>query len=286
MLFVVILLAGVLGGCGAEDSEDPVRASASTGTTRTSPAASAESEAARESRESRTSASPAGVSVPPTRSSLPLSPSALARSSSSRSPSPARSSATPPAGSAVLGTYDGISTITLTTYDFCGPGSARRRAASQTYQLSSQLVIGRRQTDGTSSEPSPFSFTLAAGNPGATGAVSLASARVAATSGSDLAGNPRSPRLLLTYWQLAWSDGNLTGRLVDDHRAEGAAYNLFNGEQPLIPCRANSGGSIPQVAPLSPGATLRGRLGDGGADLTLSASTYSGMYDLQLRFVS
>jgi hypothetical protein len=45
---------------------------------------------------------------------------------------------------------------------------------------------------------------------------------------------------------------------VDDHRAEAAAYNRFNGQKPPIPFRADSGGYIPDVSSIAPGATCNG----------------------------
>ena len=165
----------------------------------------------------------------------------------------------------------GTATLTVTSYDFCGPGAQRRMAGSTTYQLPAQVEIAAAGNGDTN----PFSFFLSAGNAGALGSVELHSALVAtATSG----------RVLLTYWRLSSDGRNISGVLVDPHLNEAAAANLFNEYRLLIPCRPELGQLPPWPGPLAAGTQMHGSVVNGHADISVTGSTTDGMADVALHF--
>lgn len=73
---------------------------------------------------------------------------------------------------------------------------------------------------------------------------------------------------------------------MDNHVREAAAYNLFNEVKPLVPCQPSLG-MLPYLpAPLNTGATLRGDLGYGSADLILDATTTDSLVSFELHFTT
>lgn len=181
---------------------------------------------------------------------------------------PATTGGSARAATAALG---GSAVLTVTTYDYCGPGAQRRAAGQATYQLPAQIDVAAPRAG----ENNPFSFFLAAGAAGGAGSLEVhSSAVVAAPSGS----------LLLTYWQLSTDGTNVSGVLIDPHIAEAAAANLFNEQRPLIPCRPELGQLPPWPGPLAAGTRLRGWIANGHADLTLAGATTDGLAEIVLRF--
>jgi hypothetical protein len=183
------------------------------------------------------------------------------------------------------GTYAGSASITLTVYDYCGPGGQRQAAGTQTYSLPAQLIISAPKQDDRGEESNPFSLELHAGIPASAGAVSLVSSSVATVSGSDLSGNPRDPRLLLTYWRLDYSGSRLSGELIDTHEREAVVRNLFNGARPVVPCRPELGmlpGGYPST--IGTGSTLQGTLDSSGAGLAIDAATTDSLFSFTIQF--
>ncbi|WP_432176074.1 hypothetical protein [Streptomyces sp. Tue6028] len=181
--------------------------------------------------------------------------------------------------------YSGTADISVRVYDYCNADGSRRLADSQTYAANSTLDLGRPRTGGDETEDNPFSLLFAAGDPAQAGAVSFWSSAVSTTSGQDLAGNPRDPHLLLTYWDVDWSGGELDARLTDPHTREAVALNLINWSSPVVACR-NDLGSLPGGYPhaLATGTTFRGPLDASTASLTAEGTSTDGLVEFRIEF--
>ncbi|MFJ2033260.1 hypothetical protein [Streptosporangium sp. NPDC087985] len=165
----------------------------------------------------------------------------------------------------------------LTSYDYCGPRFTRKALGRRTYTTTVELVIGSPKKRGDALERNPFSLDLQAGKDGRVGTLFLGSAAITRAPGGD-----RRYRIL-TYWRLAYSDGRLSGKLVDTHQSEGFNYNLFFGEGALAPCGPRLG-TLPRVSGVAKGSTLKGSIRSGKADLVLRASTTDGLFSFILHF--
>ncbi|MFD5557003.1 hypothetical protein ACFWIA_24585 [Streptomyces sp. NPDC127068] len=281
-LLAAALLAGCSAGGGASGGGASDRGSATSGE-----AASASGPPPTAPRASvSTAAPPPAASAAPT-TAAPAAPTAPTGDTVAPPSPPPATPSTPsgPTGAAALWgrEYRGTAKVSVDVYDHCGAGGARRLADSRTYSLPGTLSLSRPRTGGGFTEDNPFSLVLAVGQPSDTGALSMWSAAVSTTSGQDLTGNPRDPNLLLTYWDLDWSAGQLSGRLTDPHTREAVALNLVNWPTPLAACRPELG-QLPGGHPhaLGAGTTLGGRLDTGGLSLTAQGSTQSG--NLTFRF--
>ncbi|MFI0960327.1 hypothetical protein ACH4S8_02735 [Streptomyces sp. NPDC021080] len=241
-----------------------------------------------------TLASAAPTSAPP--ASAPT-PSVSDVPTPTPTPTPATVEATPAASgeaaqaggsgaSALWGkAYSGTARISVHVYDYCTTDGSRRQAGSQTYSMNATLHLDRPRTGGDQSESNPFSMLFAAGNPAQAGAVSFWSSSVSTVSSRDLAGNYRDPNLLLTYWDIGWSDGRLNARLTDPHAREAVVLNLLNWPGPLVACRSDLGqmpGGFPHA--LAAGTTFTGRLDGSGASLTAEGSTTDGVVAFTFTF--
>ncbi|MET7986117.1 MULTISPECIES: hypothetical protein [unclassified Streptomyces] len=181
--------------------------------------------------------------------------------------------------------YTGTASISVDVYDHCSTDGSRHLAGSQTYSMNSTLDLGRPQTGGDQTESNPFSMLFAAGYPSQAGAVSFRSSSVSTVSSQDLAGNYRDPNLLLTYWDIGWSGGELNARLTDPHDREAVVLNLLNWPGLLVACRSDMGqlpGGFPHA--LAAGTTFRGRLDGSGASLTAEGSTTDGVVAFKFTF--
>lgn len=188
--------------------------------------------------------------------------------------------------SALWGTeYSGTADISVDVYDYCAADGSRRLAGSRTYSMNSTLNLSGPRTGGDETEANPFSMLFAAGDPSRAGAVSFWSSAVSTTSSQDLAGNPRDPRLLLTYWDIDWSDGELDARLTDPHTQQAIALNLLNWPSPVVPCRSDLGelpGGYPHA--LASGTTFTGRLDRSAASLTAEGGSTDGLIAFRFQF--
>ncbi|WP_406835997.1 hypothetical protein ACICHK_05655 [Streptomyces sp. AHU1] len=181
--------------------------------------------------------------------------------------------------------YSGTASISVDIYDYCSTDGSRRLADSRTYSMNSTLDLNRPRTGGDQTENNPFSMLFAAGNSSQAGAVSFWSSSVSTVSSQDLAGNYRDPNLLLTYWDIDWSDGELDARLTDPHAREAVVLNLLNWPGLLVACRSDLGqmpGGFPHA--LAAGTTFTGRLDSSGASLTAAGSTTDGVVAFKFTF--
>ncbi|MFE2534535.1 hypothetical protein [Streptomyces sp. NPDC059371] len=181
--------------------------------------------------------------------------------------------------------YSGTASISVDIYDHCSTDGSRRLAGSQTYSMNSTLNLGRPESGGDQADSNPFSMLFAAGYASQAGAVSFRSSSVSTVSSQDLAGNYRDPNLLLTYWNIGWSDGELDARLTDPHEREAIVLNLFNWPGLVVACRSEFGqmpGGFPHA--LAAGTTFTGRLDSSGASLTAEGSTTDGVVAFKFTF--
>jgi len=175
---------------------------------------------------------------------------------------------TPPAPS-IAGDFTGTLTSTVRYFSVC----SGQVIADQTSQIASRITIGPPLQPNPADLPAdvpernPFNLVLGqttvAGTtaPGAVSAVSAARFRFSAI---------RS--LTLQYWNLALNGSALTGTLVEDHREEGAAFNLLAAWQELAPCRPELGSYVNQLA-IAEGATLTGAVTPQQVQLRISGRT-------------
>ena len=180
---------------------------------------------------------------------------------------------TAPQPAFTTGRYDGILTTTVAAKDACG-GSL----GTQTTRIPSSVFIGAplRNVPAGPGLPAPVGGddnpldlkllqpTVSASN--APGAIALASA---------LLFNATSPSLILEYWSLSLNGGTLSGTLINDHRAEAAAFNLLAITDQLVPCRPELG-TIPMVAPLAVGTRLTATLSATTVTLHLEGNVLRG----------
>ncbi|MFD3925612.1 hypothetical protein [Streptomyces sp. NPDC058614] len=188
--------------------------------------------------------------------------------------------------SALWGTeYSGTAEISVDIYDFCSADGSRRLADSQSYSMDGTLNLGSPRSGGGETESNPFSLLFAAGDPSEAGAVSFWSSAVSTTSGQDLAGNPRDPQVLLTYWEMGWSEGELDAQLTDPHTQEAVALNLFNWSSPVVACRSDLGqlpGGYPHA--LDVGTTFAGPLDSSTASLTAEGVSTDSLIEFHIEF--
>jgi hypothetical protein len=77
----------------------------------------------------------------------------------------------------------------------------------------------------------------------------------------------------LVYWDLRYSGTQVSGELVDPHKAEAAVQSLFYTEKPLDPCSDRLGWNL-EALTIDAGATLDGELGPDGGELEIRGQTY------------
>jgi hypothetical protein len=203
------------------------------------------------------------------------------------SPSTADTLLSEPTGASALWgkQYSGTAQVTVDVYDYCSADGSRRFADTKTYSMNATMDLGRPRAGGGETETNPFSLLLAVGQPSEAGAVSFWSSAVSTGSSQDLAGNPRDPNLLLTYWELAWDDGELSGRLSDPHTEQAVALNLLNWPSLLVPCRSDLGelpGGYPHA--VAEGTTLDGDVDADSATLTAQGNTGDGQLEFRFDF--
>ncbi|MGI5134175.1 MULTISPECIES: hypothetical protein [unclassified Streptomyces] len=243
-------------------------------------------ESARSVPASVSASAPTSTPPPVTESSaVATATTAVETEVSSPPPSSADTPVSEPTGAAALWgrEYSGRADVSVDVYDYCGSGGSRRLADSKTYSMNATLNLARPRTGGGETEDNPFSLLLAVGQPSEAGAVSFWSSAVSTVSSQDLAGNPRDPNLLLTYWHLEWTDGELSGRLTDPHTEQAVTLNLVNWPSLIVACRPDLGalpGGYPHA--VAAGTTLRGKLDGDSASLTAQGG--SGDSLLKFRF--
>ncbi|RCG31497.1 hypothetical protein DQ384_07895 [Sphaerisporangium album] len=189
-----------------------------------------------------------------------------------------------PAAAASAQVYRGTATVVVDSYDYCGGsfGGDHRFVGTSRYKAAAKFVTGPRKSAAGRVERNPFHWELYVGNIGQVGSFQLGSASIVTTSGRDVSGNLRDPRLLLGYWVTGRSGTSWSGKLVDSHRAEGATFNHFYGQQAIVSCR--NLGSTRFVYAVNAGATVSGRVSSGGAAFTVRGSTYGDNYRFRITF--
>ncbi|MEU6379679.1 hypothetical protein [Streptomyces sp. NPDC046909] len=166
------------------------------------------------------SATPSPATTEP--ASVPTDSPAVETTAPPPSPSTADTLPSEPTGASALWgeQYSGTAQVTVDVYDYCSADGSRRLADTKTYSMNATLDLGRPRTGGGETETNPFSLLLAVGQPSEAGAVSFWSSAVNTGSSQDLAGNPRDPNLLLTYWELAWDERHAQSRQPPPSRQE------------------------------------------------------------------
>ncbi|MFE1291154.1 hypothetical protein [Streptomyces sp. NPDC058751] len=265
------LLCASLAGCGNDGAPTADASTASAGTL----ASAAPSSATASTPEPTPSASDVATPTwtPTTEEAVPVASEEPAQAGGSEA-------------SALWGKgYRGTASVSVDIHDYCSTDGSRRLADSRTYSMDSTLDLSSPDSGGGQTESNPFSMVFSAGLPSQTGAVSFRSSSVSTVSSQDLAGNYRDPNLLLTYWDIDWSGGELDARLTDPHAREAIVLNLFNWPGLLVPCRSDLGqmpGGFPRV--LASGTTFTGRLDGSGASLTAEGGTVDGMVAFRFTF--
>ncbi|MER6184855.1 hypothetical protein [Streptomyces sp. NPDC001652] len=231
------------------------------------------------------SAPPSPATTEPT--SVPTDSPAVETAAAPPTPATDDTSPSEPTGASALWgqRYSGTAQVTVDVYDYCSDDGSRRFADTKTYSMNATLDLSRPRTGEGEGETNPFSLLLAVGQPSEAGAVSFSSSAVSTVSSQDLAGNPRDPNLLLTYWELAWDDGDLSGRLTDPHTEQAVALNLLNWPSLLVPCRSDLGempGGYPHA--VAEGTTLDGEVESDSANLTAQGSTGDGQLEFRFDF--
>jgi hypothetical protein len=157
----------------------------------------------------------------------------------------------------VLGQYVGRSSTLVEQLDASGQSGGIRR-----YQLPVTVVIDRPASAGGLTESNPFNLLVAPTTPGAEGAIEVWSAFPAL--------DPRDGReVLIQYWELRLARGDVTGRLVDNHTAEGAALNLINIARTVAP-------NVPEMtmpAAMAVGTVLEGTIRSREVRLRIQGNT-------------
>jgi hypothetical protein len=179
-------------------------------------------------------------------------------------------------------TLHGIATVRLVRFDYC---SGNRQAVGRaTYRRKALLYIGRPAQAAGLRETNPFHFMFAVGNQADALSFLVDSAVVETTSGIDLDGQARDPRLMLQYWQFTQNRRHqLKGTLTDTHTAEAAAINLFSGPTLLVPCEPQFGTYTDEM-PLGQNSTLAGRLHGRHARVAVAGTTYNSLYHYVIHF--
>lgn len=149
--------------------------------------------------------------------------------------------------------WTGSFTIQLQSFDYCATGGATLSpSGSSTKTESFAFTTEAPKNDGQGGlESNPFNFS-AGTDPARGGSVNLA-----LSSALVLNANPpvNTRRVTEQYWDFTYDNGHLSGQLVDDGVALGAAYNAFYDDNPIVPCQPQDG-SITKYYPIATGATI------------------------------
>jgi hypothetical protein len=146
---------------------------------------------------------PTGPTEPVTPATTPSDPTTASTGGVSTTPDPGTEPSAADDAAELWGTqYDGTAQLSVDVYDYCSADGSRHLAETKRYSMTGTLELGRPRDGGGETENNPFTLVLSVGQPSEAGAVSFWSSAVSTASGQDLAGNPRDPRVMLTYWDL------------------------------------------------------------------------------------
>jgi hypothetical protein len=169
----------------------------------------------------------------------------------------------------IAGDFSGTLTTTVRYRSVC----SGQVIADQTSRIPSRITISPALAPNPADLPAdvpernPFNLILGQTTvAGTTAAGSLSAVSAARFRFSSV----RS--LILQYWNLAFDGTNLSGTLVQDHREEGAAFNLLAAWRELAPCQPQLGSYVDQLA-VAEGATLTGTVTPQQVQLRISGRT-------------
>jgi hypothetical protein len=261
MVVLAVLVAVVTAACANEVPGRPAtqssRSSAvSTSSSTTSPA---KSETDRPSSSaSSTSSSTSTSSTSSTSTKTSSSTSTTTRGDPSSAPTAAELSD----GT----TWRGSFTITIEVWDYCA--SLNELSLTDTYTRTEPFSFSSdapmEVESGLIRESNPFSIT-AGGEGYEPNGVNLSLFSALPLSVDEY--RVDQP-YLQQYWELAYSDGRLTGELVDDGIELGAAANHFWDENPLVPCQPDQL-TTQMLYPMKEGASLVADIGHTEMSLTM-----------------
>ncbi len=154
--------------------------------------------------------------------------------------------------------WHGSFTITLEVWNYCGspPGSLELSLAD-TYERTERFSFSTAaptEDPSGARERNPF-YVSAGTDTEEPGVVNLTMFSAGLVSFDE-----NDEPFLVQYWELDYSDGRLTGELVEDGRELGAAFNAFYDENPLVPCQPEQF-KLTQPYPMQEGASLVADLG-------------------------
>jgi hypothetical protein len=233
--------------CGDQD-----RASSPAGTTDASTEASVSSPATRPST-SPELATPLGS----TRSTRP---SATTRGSTRKTRS-IRKDGNPTLAELKKGiSWKGTFTMTLEAWDYCRSTSGqlkltRARTYTRTESFSFSTAAPTDNDDGAN-ESNPF-YVSAGTNPGKTGSVNMTLFSAGLLGFKD---QPQRKPYFHQYWDFDYANGRLIGKLVDDGRELGGAFNVFYDNESFVPCQPQHG-TLTKPYLMREGTTLEADLG-------------------------
>jgi Ca2+-binding RTX toxin-like protein len=189
----------------------------------------------------------------------------------STNPGPVAPPVTPPAPPApsLAGDFSGTLTTTVRYLSVC----TGQVLGDQTTEIPSRISIRPALVPNPADLPADVAeanpLNLVLGQTTAAGASAPGSINVASAARFRFSAI-RS--LTLQYWNLALAGTALTGTLVQDHREEGAAFNLLAAHQELVACQPQFGSYVNQLA-IAEGATLTGTVTPQQVQLRVSGST-------------
>lgn len=169
----------------------------------------------------------------------------------------------------IAGDFSGTLSTTVRYLSVC-TGQA---IADQTSQIASKITISPalqpNPADLPADVPERNPFNLVLGQTTVAGTTATGSLSVVSAARFRFSAI-RS--LVLQYWNLALNGTALTGTLVQDHREEGAAFNLLAAWQEVVPCQPQFGSYVNQLA-IAEGATLTGTVTPQQIQLRISGAT-------------
>lgn len=164
-----------------------------------------------------------------------------------------------------VGTY----TIQLESLDYCAThGASLSPAGLVTHTESFDFTTEAAKDDGQGGrESNPFNFS-AGTDPSVGGSTNLALSS-ALVLNVDQQG---TRRVTEQYWNFQYADGHLTGQLVDDGAALGAAFNALYDNNLIVPCEPQLG-SISKYYPIAKGATISADITSSHVSLTIEGQS-------------
>lgn len=167
--------------------------------------------------------------------------------------------------------WEGEFTIDIEVWDYCnGSGQLMRSAGysrTESFSFSTDPPVDYGPA---ARETNPF-FVSAGTDPDRGGPVGLA---LQSTGVVALPGQEDDP-YILQFWDLAYDEGHLTGRLVEDGRELGLAFNGFQDQDSLVACQPQLG-TIVRPYSMQEGATIDALLRADRVTVVITGQSYDG----------